>query len=130
MDSQGSIKGTSSVAFRVLIINCWRFFINLFFFNCLTLNIYLFIFNLFDAIFLFSENHVFGKQKRMAVYGRTSLVSEFKLARKNGDLLSLRQINFSGTAPCARGFPTKGIKLKLSVLFDVLRVPEHWGNSN
>ena len=42
---------------------------NLLIFNCLTLNIKLFIFKLFDVKFLFSENHVFHKQNRMAVYG-------------------------------------------------------------
>ena len=62
-------KGTSSVAFKVLIINCQTYFINLFIFNCRALNIKLFIFKLFDVKFLFSENHVFRKQKRTAVYG-------------------------------------------------------------
>ena len=66
---QGRSEGTSSVAFKVLIINCQIYFINSFIFNCLTLNIKLFIFKLFDVKFLFSENHVFRKQKRTAVYG-------------------------------------------------------------
>ena len=66
---QGRSEGTSSVAFEVLIINCQIYFINSFIFNCLTLNIKLFIFKLFDVKFLFSENHVFRKQKRTAVYG-------------------------------------------------------------
>ena len=66
---QGRSEGTSSVAFKVLIINCQIYFINSFIFNCLTLNIKLFIFKLFDVKFLFSENHVFLKQKRTAVYG-------------------------------------------------------------
>ena len=68
-DVQGHSEGTSSVAFEVLIINCQIYFINSFIFNCLTLNIKLFIFKLFDVKFLFSENHVFPKQKRTAVYG-------------------------------------------------------------
>ena len=63
---QGRSEGT---AFEVLIINCQICFINLFIFNCLILNIKLFIFKLFDVKFLFSENHVFLKQKRTAVYG-------------------------------------------------------------
>ena len=67
--TQGRSEGTSSVAFEVLIINCQIYFINLFIFNCLKLNIKLFIFKLFDVKFLFSENHVFHKQKRTAVYG-------------------------------------------------------------
>ena len=66
---QGRNEGTSSVAFEVLIINCQIDFINLFIFNCLTLNIKLFIFKLSDVKFLFSENYVFRKQKRTAVYG-------------------------------------------------------------
>ena len=65
---QGHSKGTSSVALEVLIINCQIYFINLFLFNCLALNIKLFIFKLFDVKFLFSENYVFRKQKRTAVY--------------------------------------------------------------
>ena len=43
-------------------------FYNLFIFNCLALNIELFIFTFFDVNFFFSEKHVFCKQKRMAVY--------------------------------------------------------------
>ena len=90
---QGRSEGTSSVAFEVLIINCQIYFINSFIFNCLTLNIKLFIFKLFDVKFLFSENHVFRKQKRTAVYGVHSFgfsVSDFKLTWENDDLLSLR----------------------------------------
>ena len=64
---QGHSEGTSSGAFEVLIIICQIYFINLFIFNCLKLNIKLFIFKLFDVKFLFSENHVFRKQKRTAV---------------------------------------------------------------
>ena len=50
----------------------------------------LLIFNLFDVKLLFSKNHIFDKQKKTAVYGRASLVSDFKLTQKNDDLLSLR----------------------------------------
>ena len=88
--SQGRSEGTSSIAFEVLTINCQIYFINLFIFNCLTLNINLFIFNLFDVKYLFSENYIFCKQKRMAVYGLASLVSDFKLTWENDDLLSSR----------------------------------------
>ena len=49
---QGRSEGTSTVA-----INSQIYFINLL------------IFKLFDDKFLFSENHVFRKEKRMAVYG-------------------------------------------------------------
>ena len=66
---QGRGEGTSSVALKVLIINCQIYFINFYIFNCLTLNIKLLIFKLFDVKFLFSENHVFRKHKRTAVYG-------------------------------------------------------------
>ena len=67
--SQECSEDTSSVAFEVLIINFQIYFINLFIFNCLTLNIKLFIFKLFEVKFLFSENHVFRKQKRTGVCG-------------------------------------------------------------
>ena len=65
--NKGCSEGTSSVAFEVLIINCQIYFIHFFVFNCLTLNIKLLIFKLFDVKFLFSENHAFRKQKRTAV---------------------------------------------------------------
>ena len=82
---QGRNEGTSSVAFEVLVINCQMCFIHLFIFNCLTLNIKLFIFKLFDVKCLFSEKHVFRKQKRTASlwsYGPASLVLDFKLTWK------------------------------------------------
>ena len=62
---------------------------NLFIFSCLTLNINLLIFNLFGVKHLFFENHTFRKQNRTAVYGRASLVLDFKLNLENYDLLSL-----------------------------------------
>ena len=71
--TQGRNESTSSVAFELQIINYQIYFINLFIFNCLKLNIKLFIFKLFDVKFLFSENHVFHKQKRTAVYGLTDV---------------------------------------------------------
>ena len=83
-------EGTSSVAIELLIINCKICFINLFIFNCLTLNINLFNFNLFDVKFLFSENHIFRKSKRIADYRRASLVSDFKFTQENDGLLSSR----------------------------------------
>ena len=66
---QGHSEGTSSVACKVLIINCQIYFVNSFFLHCLTSNIKLFIFMFFDVKFLFSENHFFRKQMRTAVYG-------------------------------------------------------------
>ena len=126
---QGHSQGTSSVAFEVLIINCQAYFINLFIFACLTLNINLFIFNLIDVKFLFSENHIFRKQTRTAVYGSAPLVSDFKLTRENDDLLSsrlcktcyLRTLHKS-ILKC--GFPTKSIKLTRFVLLEVFGVPQ------
>ena len=55
-------------------------------FNYLTLNIYLFIFNLFDFRLWFSKNHIFSKQERQAVYRHASLVSYFKLVRYLRDI--------------------------------------------
>ena len=71
-------EGTSSVAFEVLIMNCEKDFVNLWIFNCLMLNINLFIFNSFKPKFCFPKN-IFRKQKRTAVYGRASIVSDLKL---------------------------------------------------
>ena len=45
---------------------------------------------LFDIKILFFEKHVFRKQKRTAAYGRTSLVSDFKLICEKDDVLSSR----------------------------------------
>ena len=130
MSFQGRREGASSVAFEVLIINCQIYLINLFIFNCLTLNVNLSIFILFDIKLLFSENHIFRKQKRSAVFGRSSLISDFKLTRENYDLLSSWQINFLG-ALCKSilkcEFLTRGIKLTRFVHFEVLRVPRLWG---
>ena len=75
-DWPGCSEGNSSVAFKVLIINCQIYFINLFIFNCLTLSTKLFIFKLLDVKFLFSKNRVFGKKKRMTClwsYGHAHL---------------------------------------------------------
>ena len=66
---QGCSEGTSSVSFEVLILNCQIYIKNLFILNCLTWNIKLFIFKLFDVKYLFSKNHVCCKQKKMTVYG-------------------------------------------------------------
>ena len=40
---------------------------------------------------IFSENHVFCKQKRMSVYGLVSLILDFKLTQENDDRLSSRE---------------------------------------
>ena len=44
----------------------------------------------FGIKFLFSKTHIFCKRKRTAVYGRSSLVLDFKLTWQSDDLLSLR----------------------------------------
>ena len=124
-------EGTSSVTFEVLIVNYQIYLINLLIFNCFTLNINLFI-NLFYVKFLFSENHIFRKQKRTAVYGSASLVSDYKLTQENDYLCYLRDINkflryrtlCKNILKC--GFPTKGIKLTRFMLFEVLGVPQFW----
>ena len=125
---QGRSESTSSVAFEVLIINCQIYFINLFIFNCLTLNIKLFIFKLFDVKFLFSENHVFRKQKRTTVYGVMYARPQFWILNSLEKMMTcyLRDINKflrSGTLcksiPKCR-FPTKGIELTWFVLFEIL----------
>ena len=122
----------SSVAFEVLIINCQIYFINSFIFNCLTLNIKLFIFKLFDVKFLFSENHVFRKQKRTAVYGVMDARPQFRILNSPGKMMTcyLRDINkflryrtlCKSILKC--GFPTKGIELTRFVLFEILGVPQ------
>ena len=86
---QGHSEGTSSVSFELLIINCHIEIINLFIFNCLMSNINLFFFNCFTSNFCF-EKRIFYKQNRMTVYGRASLVPDFKLTRENNNLLSSR----------------------------------------
>ena len=125
-------EGTSSVAFEVLIINCKIYFIYLFIFNCLTLNIKLFIFKLFDVKFLFSENHVFRKQKRTAVYGLMDARPQFRILNSPGKMMTcyLRDINkflryrtlCKSILKC--GFPTKGIELTRFLLFEILEVPQ------
>ena len=62
-------------------------FYELFIFNCLTLNIKLLIFKLFDVKFLFSEN-VFHKQKRMAVYGVMDACPQFQILNSPGKMMT------------------------------------------
>ena len=109
----------------LILSGAQRGYLNLFIFNCLTLNTKLFIFKLFDVKFLFSENHFFRKQKRT--------VSDFKLARENDDLLPSRHNKFlryrtmcNSILKC--GFPAKGIELARFVLFEILGVLQFWGS--
>ena len=85
--NQGRSEGTLSVALEVLIIKSEKDFINLFIFNCLTSNKFLQL-QLFDVKFLFSEEHIFRKQKETVAYGRASLVSGFQFTQENVVLLS------------------------------------------
>ena len=56
-------EGISSVAFKVLIINCQIDFINLLIFNCLTLDINLFIFNCLTSNFCFPKIISFASRR-------------------------------------------------------------------
>ena len=104
---------------------------NLFIFNCLTLNIKLFIFKLFDVKFLFSKSHVFPKQNGMAVYGLMDVHPYFRIINSPGKMTTcyLRDINkiLRYRTLCRSilrcGFPTKGIELTWFILFEVLGVP-------
>ena len=49
---------------------------------------------LFDVKLFFPEKHIFREQKRTVCYGRASVISDFKLTRKNNDLLYLRHKQF------------------------------------
>ena len=117
----------SGIAFPcdLIIINCQIYLIILFIFNCLTLNTNLFILNLFYVKCLFSENQVFGKDKKMAVYGCALLVLGFEFPGRKvicylWDLWFLRYLTlFKSKLKC--GFPTKGIKLTWFVLFSGTR---------
>ena len=132
LTDQGRSMGNSSLASEVLIINYQIYFINLFVFSYLTLNIKLFIFKLFEVKFLFSENHVFCKQKRTAVYGLMDAHPQFRILNSPGKMMTcyLRDINkflryrtlCKSILKC--GFPTKGIKLTRLVFFEVLGVPQ------
>ena len=61
--TQGRRKGTSSVAFQVLIMNCKKDFINLFIFNYLPSNKNLFILNCLTSNFCFPKNIYFSSRR-------------------------------------------------------------------
>ena len=100
--TQGRSESTSSVAFELQIINYQRYFINLFIFNCLKLNIKLFIFKLFDVKFLFSENRLSQTEENgcLWTYGCASLVRISNSPRKIWPAIFETLINFWSTAPC------------------------------
>ena len=122
------VRVPQSVAFEVLIINSQIYFTNLFFFNGLTLNIKLFIFKLLDVKFLFSKNHVFCKQKQIAIYGVMDVLSQFWILNSPRKMMTsyLRDIDkflryrtlCKSIRKCR--FPTKGIELARFVLFEVV----------
>ena len=131
---QGRSEGTSSVALEVLIINCQIYFINLFIFNCVTLDIKLFIFKFFNVKSLFSENHVFRKQKITAVYGVMDTHPQFQILNQPGRIITcyFRDINkFLRYRTLCRNilkcrFQTKGIELTPFVTFEVVGL-DHFG---
>ena len=100
---QGHREGTSSVAFEGInneLRNRFYKFVHLQLFSVKYNFVHLVqLFNvkhkfvhlqLFDVKFLFSEKHIFRKQKRTGVYLRASVFLDFKLTRENDDLLSSR----------------------------------------
>ena len=101
------------------MINCQICFINCSSSTVLTLNIKLFIFNLFDVKFLFSKNHVFRIQKRTAVYGLMDAHPQIRILNSPGKMMNCnpRDINrflrycTLCTSILKYGFPTKGIEL-------------------
>ena len=126
---QSRSEGTSSVVLEAVTINCQIYFINLFIFNCLTLNIKLLVFKLFNVKLLFSKNHVFRKQKRTAVYGLMDAHPYFRILNLPGKTMTCYLWDIYGTL-CKSilkcGFPTKGIELTRFVLFEVLAAPQLW----
>ena len=132
--SQGSREGTSIVAFKVLITNYQIDFINLFIFNCLTLNINLFIFNCLTSNFCFPKNTSFAnRRKRLFMDARPY----FRILNSSGKMMTcyLRDTNkflryrTLRTSILKCGFPTKGIELTRLVLFEVLEMPQLRGTS-
>ena len=130
--TQARSESTSRVAFKVLIINCQIYFINSLIFSCLTLNIKLFVFKLFDLKCLFLENHVYCKEKSMAVYGVMGTRPQFRILNSLGKMMAcyLRDMNkflryrtlCKSILKC--GLPTKGVELTELVLFEILGVPQ------
>ena len=89
---------------------------------------------LFDVKYLFSEKHIFRKQKRTTVYGCASLFSDSKLNQKMMTCYFRDTNKFSRyltlrTSILKCGFPTKGIDLTRLVLFEVLQIPQLRGTS-
>ena len=126
-----------SVAFEVLIIVCQIDFINWSIFNCFTLHANLFIFNCQTSNLCFPKKYLSQvkqnkKTKEVEENGclQTILVSDFKLAWENDDLLSSRHKNLLRyrtlcTSVLKSRFPKKGIRLTWFVLFEMLGVHQH-----
>ena len=87
---------------------------------------------LFDVKFLFSENHVFCKQKRMVAYGVMDARPYFWISNSLRKMMTcyVREVNkFSRYHTLCKsilksGFPTKGIELTRFVLFRILGLPQ------
>ena len=89
---------------------------------------------LLNVKFWFSKKHIFPKQQTTAVYGRASIVLDFKLTRENDDLLFSRHKNFLGVPHPVHEYTkmqifNKRYQLTWFVLFEVLGVPQLWGTS-
>ena len=103
---------------------------NLFIFSCLTLNIKLFIFKLFDVKFFVFQKSCLSQTEETAVNGIMDVRSYLQILNSPGKMMTcyLRDINKSlrwrtmckSILKC--GFPTKGIELTRFILFEVLRV--------
>ena len=108
---------------------------NFFIFNCLTLNIKLFIFKLFDVKFFVFQKSCLSQTEETAVNGIMDLRSYLQILNSPGKMMTcyLRDINkFLRYRTLCKSilkyrFPTKGIKLTQFVLFEVIGVPQLWG---
>ena len=90
---QGHREGTSSVALEVLIIICQIYFINLFIFNCLKLNIKIVHLQVvWCQIFVFRKSCLSYIEENgcLGTYGGASLVLDFELTQEKDDRLSSR----------------------------------------
>ena len=129
--TQGRSEGISSVAFEVLIINCQIYFINLFIFNCLTLNINCSSSSSLMSNFCFPKIMSFTNRRERLFMDLWMCVfsSDFKLTQENMTCY-LRDINkfLKYRTLCKSilkyGLLTKGIGLTWFVPFEVLRVPQ------
>ena len=120
-------EGTSSIAFKVLIIKSQIYFTNVFIFNCLTSNINLFNFNCLTSNFCFPKNIFFAsRRERMFMDARP----QFRVFNSTGKMMTcyLRDTNkflryrtlCTNILKCK--FLTKGIELTRLEFFEGPRV--------